>query len=111
MNFEQQFDILIQQELKLAESAREQGKEGMARVCARRAVGIAIGEYLQRRGDTYTKKSAYERIRYLHTQANITPQIRDVTEHLLIRVTPSHDLPINVDLLAEARWLINTLLE
>jgi hypothetical protein len=77
---------------------------------SRRAVGIAFGEYLQRRGETDINNNAYGRIQHLKSQPNITTQVRDVAEHLLIKVTPSHALPINVDLLAEARWLINILL-
>ena len=37
-------------EFERAASARRKGNEGQARVCARRAAGIAIREYLIRRG-------------------------------------------------------------
>ena len=38
--------IKYDQEINRAEKARQDGNEGMARVCARRAAGIVVGEYL-----------------------------------------------------------------
>jgi hypothetical protein len=40
----------IEKEFELAERARANGNEGRARVCARRAAGIAAREYLTRKG-------------------------------------------------------------
>ncbi|MFT3895039.1 MAG: hypothetical protein QM730_25720 [Anaerolineales bacterium] len=40
----------IQKEFEKADQARSKGNEGQARVCARRAAGIAIREYLNRKG-------------------------------------------------------------
>lgn len=56
MNFQEQ----IEQEFALAEQARARGNEGQARVCARRAAGIAIREYLTRRGIRPPSASAYD---------------------------------------------------
>jgi hypothetical protein len=83
----------------------------MARVCARRAAGIVIGEYLNRQGDKYSTPSAYERLRYLLSQPDISPHVRDITEHFLVRVTPNHTLPIDVDLIANAHRLKNLLIK
>lgn len=97
-------------ELSLAEDARARGNEGMARVCCRRAAGIAIGEYLYRHGYTGFGSSAYERITILKTLPNIKFQATITAEHLLLRVNEDHELPIDLDLIQETRWLIFYLL-
>jgi len=45
-------------EFERAETARSSGNEGQARVCARRAAGIAIREYYARRGQSVHTPSA-----------------------------------------------------
>lgn len=101
---------LIQAELGKAESARSAGNEGMARVCARRAAGIAAGEYINRNGYPFSGSSAYDRLRYLCETPGISSDIKNIAEHFLVRVTPDHTLPIEVDLIFEARWLAQRLL-
>ena len=97
-------------EIDSAEAARGQGNEGKARVCARRAVGILIGEYFRRRGYTLTSISAYDRLRLL-SQYNGTPvEIREIVDHFLIRVDEDQKLPINADLIEDARRLKTLLL-
>lgn len=97
-------------ELDHAEAARASGNEGMARVCARRAVGIVIGEYLRVKQISYSNTSAYDRIKYLISQESLSPQVRGVLEHFLLRIDIDHNLPVDVDLIGEARWLSETLL-
>jgi hypothetical protein len=104
------WESLFEQEIHQAEVARSVGNEGMARVCARRAAGIAIGEYLRRKGLSGLDPGAYDRLRYLSNLPEISPQARLVANHLLTRVTPEHSLPIDVDLIAETRWLKASLL-
>ena len=95
----------FEQEIHQAEIARSVGNEGMARVCARRAAGIVIGEYLRRQGLSDFNPGAYERLRYLSSLPEISPQARRVVSHLLTRVTPEPSLPIDVDLIDETLWL------
>jgi hypothetical protein len=43
-------------------------------------------------------------------EAEALPQaLREVAGHFLMRVTPEFILPLDIDLLAEARWLIDEL--
>jgi hypothetical protein len=107
---EQTIQNIISQELEKAERARIIGKEGMARVCARRAVGIAIGEYFNRKGYINYDGSAYNRLRELVNFPHASTEMRQAASLLLLRVTQEHNLPIEVDLIAEARWLIGELL-
>jgi hypothetical protein len=105
--WENDFNAEIQQ----AEAARSAGNEGMARVCARRAAGAVIGEYLQRRGLPDPGPSAIDRIQQLASLSDLHPQAQQIADHLLTRVTTEHTLPIDADLIAEARWLKEVLLE
>lgn len=82
----------------------------MARVCARRAAGIAAGAYLDERDYGKPGSSAYDRLRNLCEIPDISPRIRQAAERLLIRVTPEHALPVQADLIAEAHWLAEFLL-
>ena len=97
-------------ELQMARSARAAGNEGKARVCARRAAGIMVGEYLNQRGYQISDPSAYARLRYLLSLPDISEDIRQVTEHFLMRVNIDQNLPLPVDLVAEAVWLEGKLL-
>ncbi|MGW8249329.1 MAG: hypothetical protein ACWGO1_01715 [Anaerolineales bacterium] len=101
----------IQAELEMAENARARGNEGMARVCARRAAGMAAGEYISQRGLPFLATSAYDRLKFLSGSDAVPRDIRHVAAHFLLRVTPDHSLPVETDLIADARWLIDRLLE
>ena len=100
----------INEEFQRAETARMNRNEGQARVCARRAAGIAIGEYLSRHGYPLPGPSAIDRLKYIQQLPSISPEIKTVTKHLTTRVTENFTLPIDVDLVAEAKWLVNQLL-
>lgn len=101
---------LANQELDMAEEARLSGNEGRARVCARRAAGYIIGEYLSRSNSPVTTESALERLRYLYSSPEIDSHQREIIEHFLIHTTPDHELPIDADLIAEVNLLARQLL-
>jgi len=100
----------FQSELNQARSARLLGNEGKARVCARRAVGILIGEYLFRQGFKNPGPSAYDRLIFFQSLPDITPDTLEISHHFLLRVSSDHTLPGDIDLIAEAEWLANQLL-
>jgi hypothetical protein len=97
-------------ELHQAETARLSGNEGKARVCARRAAGHIIGEFLTRTGSPARSPSAISRLGQLADRQDLDPRTREVASHFLLRITPEHTLPLDVDLIAEARWLARHLL-
>ncbi|MEB2332741.1 MAG: hypothetical protein OZ914_00290 [Anaerolineaceae bacterium] len=98
-------------ELEQAEQARAQGNEGRARVCARRAAGVAIREYLLRQGVRPSSSSAMDLLNLIKEDPRLPPKLRPIIEHLTLRVTVEFKLPIQVDLIAEARTLCQTLLK
>lgn len=101
----------IASELEKAELARARGNEGQARVCARRAAGIAIRDYLIRKGIRPHSASAIDLLNQLKEDPLLSPDIKLIADHLTLRVTEEFKLPINADLIAEARTLCDELLK
>ncbi|SRR6266496_1972212 len=100
----------IDSEFEKAEQARARGNEGQARVCARRAAGIAVREYLTRQGIHPPSVSAYDLLNLLKDDPRLSPDLRLIANHLTLRVTDEFKLPVNVDLVAEARKFCEELL-
>ena len=107
--FRPEIKTKIEEELTRGAQARQEGYEGRARVCARRAAGIAIRAYLEGIGKPVPAQSAYDLLRYLEAETGIPLEIRKAAEHLLARVNENFSLPEEIDLLAEARWMIDRL--
>ena len=101
----------IGKEFELAERARADGNEGRARVCARRAAGIAAREYLTRKGTAPRSTSAYDVLNLLKEDPHLPPDLKRIADHLTLRVTEEFKLPVEADLIAEARKLCNELLK
>jgi hypothetical protein len=110
MHAENNWETAFQAEIDQAEAARQASNEGMARVCARRAAGIAAGAYLQRRGLPLPGPSAVDQLHALAALPDTSAEIQEIISHLLIKVTPEFTLPIEADLVDEARVLKQILL-
>jgi hypothetical protein len=101
----------IQAEFERAEQARGRGNEGQARVCARRAAGIAAREYLMRQGKIIRTPSAYDVLNLLAEDSLLSAELRQIAGNLTLRVNEEFKLPPNMDLIAEAGKLCNELLK
>jgi HEPN domain-containing protein len=101
----------IEAEFERAEQARARGNEGQARVCARRAAGIAVREYLMRSGIRPPSTSAYDLLNLVKEDANLSPNLKLIADHLTLRVTEEFKLPVDADLIAEARTFCRDLLK
>ncbi len=97
-------------EFSRAQAARTRGNEGQARVCARRAAGIAIREYLARKGTRPSTSSALDLLNQLKDDPTLSPELKLIVDHLTLRVTEDFKLPVEADLVAEARQLCDMLL-
>jgi hypothetical protein len=100
-----------QAEIDHAIKARSEGNEGMARVCARRAAGIIIGEYLEQRGVSNLTYSAYDHLVTFNNLPDINPKLKEIAGHFLLRVDHDHQLPEDVDLLFDVQVLAKELLQ
>lgn len=105
------WDSEIQAELEKARQARGRGNEGQARVCARRAAGIAVREYLSRRGVRPRSTSAYDLLNLVKEDPLLPPDLKRIAEHLTLRVTEEFKLPVDADLVAEAEIFCDRLLK
>jgi len=107
INWKKTFD----DEIRNARISRQEGNEGRARVCARRAAGIVISEYFARNSLPDPSESAYERLLALRQIPQISDQVIDFSQHLIQRVTPEHTLPFEADLIEDAIQLRKVLLQ
>ena len=106
----------IEKELKHAVQAQSNGKDGLARVCSRRAAGWAIQLKLRRDGVELNTPSAFDFIKYYSGKENLDQRVHDVLANLQLKVKKDNldedsywPLP-KVDLVSEANWLVDELL-
>jgi hypothetical protein len=101
----------INKEFERAEQARAKNNEGQARVCARRAAGVAIRDYFIKNGIRTPNASAYDLLNRLKEQPHLPSDMKLFADHLTLRVTEEFKLPVEADLVAEAKalceWLEN----
>ncbi|MFP3853403.1 MAG: hypothetical protein ACLFWD_03810 [Anaerolineales bacterium] len=100
----------IRQEMNDALEARSQGNEGMARVCARRAVGWAIRLRFDEALAAANTKNAFVLLEWLSRQDAVAEPYRQAAERLTTRINEDHELPHDQDPLVDADFLIRGLL-
>jgi hypothetical protein len=101
----------IDLEFERAQQARVNGNEGQARVCARRAAGIAIRDYFARKGMRPPSRSAHDLLNLIKEETPLTPDLKRIADHLTLRVTEEFKLPVEADLIAESKTLCDWLLK
>ena len=105
-----QLDPEIHTELELARQARKSGNEGKARVCARRAAGMALRKFFERSRISAMGKSSYQLIQTFADLPGLDPRLRQSAINLSVKVNESFNLPEEVDLISEANFLCEFLL-
>jgi hypothetical protein len=101
----------VQRELQIAEHAKASGKDGLARVAARRAAGWTVEAYLAEQQIDLQTTSVLEHFRYLQKQGDTPAELQPILEHLLQKkMRDSLDTeaywPLDADLVAEAKQLL-----
>jgi hypothetical protein len=104
------WQVDYQKELDMAIAARQRRNEGQARVCARRAAGVAIREYYRRRGQSISNPSAYDLLQILMGDLSQPEAVRQSAAYLTLRVNEEFRLPAGLDLVKEAEFIAQTLL-
>ncbi len=100
----------FESEIQRAAAVRDSGNAGQSRVCARRAAGIAIREYYQRRNISVKSSSAYDLIKSLQELTDLPDGVLRDAEYLVLRVDQDFNLPLPVDLVLVAQRLAACLL-
>jgi hypothetical protein len=98
----------IRIELANAGKARQAGNEGRARVCARRAAGLAARDFLARHSVS-VQGSTLEVLKVLATFPGLSADLRTAATHLTMQVSKDFALPAEIDLILEAHNLIGGL--
>ena len=106
---EMEFDAEMIFELDKAQAARSAGNEGMTRVCARRAAGLAACDFLIHHGVRPRRDSAFNSLQKLTAFPGLPPDLKQAAVYLTLRVNAEFGLPDSIDLIAEARKLIGGL--
>jgi hypothetical protein len=96
----------VAHELDLADEATAAGRLGRARVCARRAAGLAARQHLERLGASPRGASAVDALRALAALDGLPAEIRQAASRLTTRVTEDFTLPHPEDPLEDARAVI-----
>lgn len=96
----------VEAELAQAQKAHEAGNEGLARVCARRAAGIAIREWYRRRLGTGWHGDALKQLQRLRADPLAPEIVREAAHRLTTRVDFDHTLPFEADPIEDARRII-----
>jgi hypothetical protein len=102
--------LQIQEELLLAKQSREEGNEGRARVCARRAAGAAAQGFLLQAGFGDQLGNVLESLQAMKGAMTLPERVEKAIDCLLLKVDPDHNLPLDVDLISEAEKVIQFLL-
>ena len=97
-------------EIERAYQVRANNNEGQARVCARRAAGVALREYFARQDIQTASPSAYDLLKRLLEMDDLPVDVRQFAEHLTLRVNEEFKLPVDADLVKEAQALCERLL-
>jgi hypothetical protein len=108
----------IRAEMELADASRAAGNEGRARVCARRAAGMAALDFLSRHQvkpeeagqDRLRNNSAYVALQELATFPGLAPELKSAAIYLTMRVNTEFRLPNGIDLINEAHKLVGGLI-
>ena len=100
---------LIVQELAAAQAAQQDGNDGKARVCARRAVALATEAWLTRLPIPRWRWDAMAHLRQIQQDESFPLPIRQAVERLSTPVTRQHTTPFTTDPIADAKLIITHL--
>lgn len=109
MMTEEQVRKRIDSECSRAADARQAGNEGMVRVCARRAAGIAIAHRAGKTGRT-PGPNMMANLRNLQQDASLPAEVRAAASRLTATITPQFT-SASTQPLEDARIIINHLMK
>jgi len=102
---------LIEKEFSRAAQADGEGNNGMVRVCARRASGIAIRFWLQQHPRKFWGMDAMNQLRNVHLDQSVPLAVRSAARRLTQRITVEFEPPRKFDPVEDSRLIVNHFLE
>jgi hypothetical protein len=100
----------VEQEFATARHAAAEGKDGMSRVCARRAAGVAIAYWLQFNDRPNWRADAMSRIRHLEADPSFPLDVREAAMRLMARITPQFTPQYPTDPIEDSGVIVRHLL-
>ena len=101
---------ILQAEMADARRSQAQGNHGRVRVCARRAAGWSVGEYLEVHQLGESHGNALEHLHWLVDDADTPETLRAAAIRLTTKVEEDGSLPFDQDPIEDAKLIIQGLL-
>ena len=101
----------IEGEFDSARQALKRGNDGRARVCARRAAGIAIALRLQKRDATAWPPDAMNQLRFAERDLSLPEDVRNAAARLTARTTREFSPRFDTNPIEDAQILVRHFLQ
>jgi len=99
----------IEQELTKASEGLQNGNEGLARVCARRAVALASQHRAEHRNLPGWQGDAMHQLRQIQRETTFPLSVREAAQRLLTKVTEQKQSALTTDPITDARIILDYL--
>jgi len=99
----------IEQELTKASEGLQNGNEGLARVCARRAVALASQHRAEQRHLLGWQGDAMHQLRQIQGETTFPLSVREAAQRLLTKVTEQKQSAMTTDPITDARIILDYL--
>jgi hypothetical protein len=99
----------IKQELAKAAEGLKSKNDGLARVCARRAVALAAQHWAEQRHLPTWQGDSIRQLRKIQEQTTFPLPVREAAQRLLTKVTEQAQLPMTTDPITDARIILDHL--
>ncbi len=100
----------ISKEFTTAQQALSEGNEGKARVCSRRAAGIAITWYLSKVPRPGWHADALHQLLHLKDDTTFSPEVRDAALRLTTKISGRFAYPFSTNPIADARIIVDAII-
>ena len=99
----------IEQELVKASEGLKNGNDGLARVCARRAVAMAAQHWAEQRNLPTWQGDAMHQLRQIQRETTFPLSVREAAQRLLTKVTEQAQSPMATDPITDAHIILHHL--
>lgn len=99
----------IEQELRKATEGLQSGNDGLARVCARRAVSVAMHQWVTQQDRSASQGDSMHQLRLIQKHTTFPLSIREAAQRLLTKVTERQRSPMTTDPITDARIILDHL--
>ena len=96
----------VEQELAKAATGLREGNDGLARVCARRAVALGAQAWGKRGSRKAWPADAMNQLRKIQEEETFPLWVREAAQRLLTKATQRDQAPVSKDPIADARLIL-----